>query len=411
MEPAPPARKPRLTWLVYAALAAALGAYAVKVVLRHNIDFRCYWDVGQYALHHLNIYMPSGVGYYVFYLPYFALLMVPWALLPYLWGGALWFALKVWMVTAMHRTHAAAVGVWALPRTPSLVLTWLPLLVLLNCWNNDFKLGQVNVLIHFFLWRCLLDAQRGHTTRAGLFFVLAMVKVTPWVFVPYFVVTRQWRLLRSIVGWSLVAALALVLWFGPSEATALPQRWLEVSQREKLGVVGSANIENQSIHGVVARALAHVELEGPRDYVFTATPEDEARFKPITYAWCLAVFLWALWMIARHGGGRQIRLEDAALMMVVMLLVSPDTRLFHMVHLYVPLQVLALGLAQPINDAASRLARAAFVTIGLTFVLTSRDLIGPVWHSILRYHGHQAITLWVITAALAWLVRRKRVPA
>ena len=72
-------------------------------------------------------------------------------------------------------------------------------------------------------------------------------------------VTRQWRLLRSIVGWSLVAALALVLWFGPSEATALPQRWLEVSQREKLGVVGSANIENQSIHGVVARALAHVE--------------------------------------------------------------------------------------------------------------------------------------------------------
>lgn len=396
----------RTAWLLRGAAALALAAYAAKVVIRHDIDFQCYWDVGRYALDRTDIYRPASPGYYVFYLPYFSLLMMPWALLPFTVGGALWFAVKAAMVAFMQRAHAAVVRARAMEASRRAVVLWLPLLVLANCWNNDFKLGQVNMLVHFFLWRTVVDAQQEKPWRAGAWFTLAMVKVTPWVFVPYFVVTRQWRLLGAIAAWSAVAATSLVLWFGPAEAAALPGRWLAVSQREKLGVVGAANIENQSIHGVVARALAAVELDGPRDYAFTSTPGDEALFKPVAYAWCGLTLLLALLLVAWKGTRGRMRDQDAALMMVVMLLVSPDSRLFHMVHLFFPLQVLALRMADGARDAATRLARAAFITIVLTFLLTSRDLIGPEWHSILRYHGHQALTLWLLAAALAAAVFR-----
>ena len=72
----------------------------------------------------------------------------------------------------------------------------LPVALLLYPVRSDLALGQINIVLILMIIADLTTglSWRGHSLPHGLLVGLAAaVKLTPLVFIPYLVVSRQWR--------------------------------------------------------------------------------------------------------------------------------------------------------------------------------------------------------------------------
>ena len=318
--------------------------------------------------------------------PMMALLLVPFAHLPPLVGSLLWFYLKVAM--------ALAAICWVLrmlddPERPFPL--WgkvLAVLLSLRPIQGDLTHGNVNLFLLFLVVGCLVAFTRRRDLTAGLLLGLAIAcKLTPALFLPYFLWKGAWKtLLGCAAGLILFFWLVPALFLGSGRNQEGLASWYE--QMVKPFTVGGEVLycdhKNQSLAGFAYRMLT----ASPSfvDYDF-----DAGRYVPLAYhniaAWdapvvrgllwiCLGAYVLLMAWICRTplSARRGPRLPaEFALVFLGMLLFSERTWKHHCVTLLVPFAVLSFYLSAHWQRKRLRLLLAAILAAVTALMLSTSN--------------------------------------
>jgi hypothetical protein len=311
--------------------------------------------------------------------PVMAVILEPFAQLPPAIGATLWYLLKagmaglcVWWIVHLVQAGGTPYPAWA---------RLLTLLLFLKPALDDLSHGNVNLFILFLCVACLVaySAQRGFL--AGLLLALAVAcKVTPALFIPYFVWKRAWSVLvGGVVG--------CVLFFFPGLVPAarlgmdanLKQlnSWYGVMVKPFVteGKVTSEHI-NQSLPGALFRlgsdSPSFVTFKKDGDRAEMPARYDNLISLPhstikLLVKLCLGLFglLVVLTCHSTRRDGWQATAEYG-IIFLGMLLFSERTWKTHAVALAMPLAVLAYYVTLPARRWATLVAWAAIL---LSFVL------------------------------------------
>ncbi|MFI7079480.1 glycosyltransferase 87 family protein [Micromonospora sp. NPDC049903] len=183
------------------------------------------------------------------YPPFAALVLLPVTAVPLGVAEALWLAATCAAVVAVAVPVGRALAADRTDRRVAVAVT-AGVLMLSAPVQSNLRFGQVSI---FIVLMALLDAiGRPSRFRGVLIGVAAAIKLTPLIFVAYFVVSGRYRDAARATGAFLACGvLAVVL---------LPQESLTywagtVAQTERIGNL--ASLGNQSVHGMLLRLGVH----------------------------------------------------------------------------------------------------------------------------------------------------------
>jgi alpha-1,2-mannosyltransferase len=191
----------------------------------------------------------SGLDLGFTYPPISAVAMVPLAVVPARAAGVIMTGLTIGLLLAVVALFLNTAGL-----VPDRRAGWrwaaalCPLAVLIEPVRTTLAFGQINVvLMALVAFDCLLPRTRW--PRGVLVGVAAALKLTPIVFVLYFVATRQYRAAGRAVA-SLAAVTGLGFLLAPSDSV---RYWTQTVFQT--GRVGSQSFfDNQSLTGLLCRA-------------------------------------------------------------------------------------------------------------------------------------------------------------
>ena len=365
--------------------------YSVKVL--HNRGAFTRWE--DHILHSLDGAGDSAAPYNYPNPPIMAIVLYPMARMPAPWGALTWFYLKVGM------TLLALLWVFRLVETPGrpfpLSARVVTVLLSLGPIIGDLHHGNVNLFILFLVVAALTAFRRRHDVLSGLLLGLAVAcKLTPALFIPYFLWKRQWRVLAGCAG-----GLLLFLWPGFVPAAILG--W-DANQQQLGGwymemvypfvVEGRVTSEhnNQSLPGLVSRLATHspsftTYIKDEKTGQDMQTPTEFDNFVDLSSAqvrWlvkgCMALFalvvIWRCRTPTRPRGGWRLSAEYG-FVLIGMLLFSERTWKHHCVTLVLPFAVLCYHLAT--RPAVRRLRWALIASLavaGLLMLSTSTGVFG-----------------------------------
>jgi alpha-1,2-mannosyltransferase len=207
----------RTTWFLALASLGLFAGWLAMLARQRQIDFEVYRMGGQHVLG-AGLYSSSvtilGRHLPFTYPPLAALLFWPVSHLTTYAGNLVWDAIDVAVLTALIAVSIAAArrrnlrpADW---RTALLLL--FPLGFLLFPVRQDLEFGQINVLLVLMIVADLTvgASWRGRTLPKGILTGLAAaLKLTPLVFLPYLLFTRQWRAARNMATTFVVATGAM----------------------------------------------------------------------------------------------------------------------------------------------------------------------------------------------------------
>jgi alpha-1,2-mannosyltransferase len=349
--------------------------------------------------------------------PVMSVLLLPLAKLPSGTMAVTWYLAKCLM--------ALAVMAWCLRLVdPGNRLPWWIqagiVLLALRPIVGDLQHGNVNLFIFFIVMGGLVCVANGRSACGGVLLALAACcKVTPLLFLPYFVWKRDWRF---VTGW--VAGVLLFLWPGVMPSVVLGfeenQRNLISWYREMVHpfvVEGKVTSEhsNQSLPGVVFRLLTEspsfVEYPGgiftPAEYhnILDLPPRVA---KLITQAAMAAFGLLILWTCApaanRDAGVRAESWPRLAaewsLVLIGMLLLSERTWKHHAVTLALPWAVIVSRSWLTDSILARRwcVALSAVAVVGMW--ATSTGLLDDRAAKLGQVYGGYTLAFLSLTAAV-----------
>lgn len=355
--------------------------------------------------------------------PIMSVLLLPLARLPSATMAITWYLAKCLM--------ALMVMAWSLRLVdPEKKLPWWILgaivLLALRPIVGDLQHGNVNLFIFFIVMAGLMLVACGMSTMGGIFMALAACcKVTPLLFVPYFVWKRDWRFLT---GWGV--GMLLFLWPGVVPSMALG---FEENQRNLLSwyremvhpfvVEGKVTSEhpNQSLPGLVFRLLTESPsfVEYP-DGVFTpsefhnlvAFPPSVA--KALVQSATVAFGLLILWTCSPgnhpdRSGGRSMAWPRLAaewsLILVGMLLLSERTWKHHAVTLVLPWAVIVSNAWMTNRGAVRWTCNLATLLSVVGMWSTSTGLLDDRAAKLGQVYGGYTLAFFSITVALVVCLR------
>jgi hypothetical protein len=207
------------------ALAALLALAAVLAprMTREMRDFEVYWTAAARALDAAPLYRAEDGHFQFKYLPAFAVLASPIAVLPLNIAKTFWFLLSTALMAALLATSVAL-----LPerRRAGWVLVAVMVIAMGKFYGHELVLGQVNLLFAVLVATGILAMRKDRDAIASALFVAAVV-VKPYavLFLPWIVFTRGSRALVSAILGALCVALAPAGIYGIGGTVALHQAW------------------------------------------------------------------------------------------------------------------------------------------------------------------------------------------
>jgi len=349
--------------------------------------------------------------------PMMALLLYPLTLLPPVAGALCWYFLKVgmgllaivWSCRLVQDRDGAAFSLWALGAI---------LLLALRPFLGDLSHGNVNLFILFLVMAALHGYRRNWDFSAGLLLALAVAcKVTPALFLPYFLWKRAWKLLAgSIVGLLLFVLVVPGLFLGTARNTQLLHSWTEQMVRPFVasGQVLYTEHNNQSLPATVMRLM-------------TASPSfsewDGERRAPVSYhnildldattaSWLVkgSFVLFGVLLIGtcrtRRDAPERWRLSaEFSLVMLGMLLFSERTWKHHCVLLLLPYTVIVRRLASAELAKTPRNFIAGLTALSIVLsASTSTGLLPDEIAKLAQVYGAYVWAHLCLAAALAALL-------
>lgn len=353
--------------------------------------------------------------------PIMALLLKPIAELPPLTGALVWFFLKVGMVLASFALTFRLIEEPGVAFPP-----WAKALTVLLCLRpilGDLTHGNVNLLILLLVVLTLYCYRRGWDVAAGVSLALAIAcKVTPALFVPYFLWKRAWKTLAGCaLGLGLFFVAIPALYLGWHENLELLTSWTErmVVPFVQGGVVTSEH-NNQSLPGLVFRMTTHSpsfstyidDQYTPVEYhnVLNLSPAvAKGLVKGLMLSFAVLVVATCRTPTQPRGGWRLA--AEFGIIAVGMLLFSERTWKHHCVTLLVPFAVLCYALAtQPLSQRLRGGLIAGLVAVVVLMSTTSTGLLPDDWAKLAQVYGGYVwafVLLVVGLAVLLWHARTR----
>lgn len=355
------------------------------------------------------------------YMPTSALYWAPMALVPSSVGTVVRYAVALvclgftlrWLGT-MVRPHCRP-EMW---NTFSIV-AWT-LFLASHYLVRDLDDGGPHLILLAMLVGGIYCVSLGREKLAAVWFGLAIVlKMTPGLFLPYFIWKRKWRLAAYT---SLATAAWIVLpaaWMGPSTWLADQRQWNSVAFSvfaDKPDGVRDANelrVQNQSIKPAIMRWLVAyppghpLKLDHPAD-VTLLNLDTKLAGRLATLAMLGLVAICAWWSRRKLAGPQDPAwLVETSGVLIATVLFSPVTWLQHVVFV-----IPAVYLLVAHDRAIARFAPAAKAVVWLYVIMAiflNRELLGKdLYLVLLSYHIHTLCQL-LILGLLMWV--RPTLPA
>jgi hypothetical protein len=278
-------------------------------------------------------------------------------------GALVWFYLKVGMavvcvlwVFRLVEDPDRPFPAWA--KALTVVLSIRPIL-------GDLTHGNVNIFILFLVTGALVAFSRGRDFLAGLLLGLAIAcKITPVLFVGYFIWKGAWRALAgALAGLVLFFLLVPALFLGWNHNLETLHSWASLMFLPfVVGGVAAPEHNNQSLPGLIARMLTNAPSFSTYvgDQYFALRNDNITDVSPAVVKWIVKGFvvLFALLFVWRCrnpiGVAGKTRAEsrqgwrlaaEYSLVLIGMLLFSERTWKHHCVTLLLPFAVLCYGIA------------------------------------------------------------------
>ncbi|HEY0499329.1 MAG TPA: glycosyltransferase 87 family protein [Kutzneria sp.] len=243
-------------WLIAAVLAWFVVCTIIwPVGMWFQIDLEVYRAGGLTVLDGRSLYDHPLVASLMFtYTPFAAVIFTPLALLPLGAAGIVYTVVTVFLLLFAvarcwrwlgYRRDRAVVGIVLL--SAGLALMFEPV-------RTTIYLGQINVLLLAIVLGDLLRRRRSNWTGVGVG-IAAGIKLTPLVFIPYLLLTRQFKA-AGVAAASFVGTIAVGFLVKPKDAYAY---WVggKFSEVARVGDVWSTG--NQSLRGFLARLVSPPE--------------------------------------------------------------------------------------------------------------------------------------------------------
>lgn len=313
-------------------VVGAAGYYCAT----HSIDVPIYRETGRQVLTgDYDIYSSVAHGGFR-YAPVTALLFVPLALAPTWVGAAAIFALKV---GALLATAAIALRMVAADRRRYAAVCVLAFVATAGYLAEDFRTGNIHFLSFFLVVAAMYLVERGRTVSPSVLLALATaLKLTPLLVIAYYALRRRFALCLYTIGVSLLLLALPALFVG-----------IEANNRLIDGFIDSAvqrldESRNHSLRGVLFRYLNANQIDAG---LFPAMNVVSLSRTTVTALWyalgaCAVGGLAAGVALSRRQ--RSAAALEYALLMTMILLLSPHSLRMYFSILFFPLCILAAAL-------------------------------------------------------------------
>jgi alpha-1,2-mannosyltransferase len=363
--------------------------------------------------------------------PIFALTLTPFTWLPPVSGALAWFSFKVVLVSTsillcFRMVNASEKVLPSYAQALVIILSLRPIMSDLHHANNNLLILSL-IVFALYAWR------KGYDILAGLILALAITyKVTPALFVPYFLYKRSWRTVGATIlgmGLFLLAVPSLVL--GPGlNGQCLSWWWHRILSPFVAGDVVSVQEVNQSMVGTLSRLLSAHKNPDPHGYTGTEIDGNFLALAPRTVALIVKGLSFGfVGLLAYFCRTRASKRDDArmmgefALVVLVMLFVSERSWKHHFVTLLIPYTYLAYrAIVAPTTRQVRLVLGGALCASALLIALTSTEFGGLIkipWgtnpitgrglfikgHKLALFYGMYFWAGLVLFVATAWRVR------
>jgi alpha-1,2-mannosyltransferase len=370
--------------------------------------------------------------------PIMALLLEELVRLPPLLGSLTWFYLKVGMVLlSFYWVFRLVPGCG--PPFPSWARV-VTVLVSLRPIMGDLYHNNVNIFILFLVTGSLFASCRGRHVTSGLVLGLAIAcKVTPALFIPYFLWKRAWRTLAGCaIGLVLFLVVVPGFFLGMDHNFELLSSW-EKQMIEPFvvnGVVASEH-SNQSLPGLAYRLFTHSPSTSKFDFgIWGYTPleySNWADLNPRTVQWilkaCMAAFvilvIWTCRTSVASGpslvaseretaaAGHWRLAAEFSLVLLGMLLFSERTWKHHCVTLVLPFAVILYSLAvERLKPLLRWFLIGVISAVTLLMASTSTNGVFPWWDrgaKMAQVYGAYVWAYLLLIVALVVILRRRSI--
>ncbi len=330
----------------------------------------------------LNVYREYPADYTITkYPPFFSLLFAPLVPLPTIIGASLWFWLSLGLAVGSAYLCAVTVGGPAKVRRDR-ALVVVPLLLTAGIIGSNLETAQVNTVTLFVVCLALYAfRQRADLAAGGLLGVATALKLTPGLFVLYFLYKRAYRVvvgagLAVIFCWLLIPPLV----FGPANFTEIMVGWYDIVS----GFIAEGTLAeglqgfrdtNQSLAAAFHRFFTEVPARWSRGgvgslylNVFSLSLGTADRIiKAMVLA--ILVFLAAICRTSLSDRGRPALSLEYSLIWIATLFVSPISWINHYVFLLFPYTVAVYYLRS--KQGSPDTERLLFWAALASFVLVS----------------------------------------
>ena len=245
-----------------AVLAALVALFASKIAAKMP-DFEVYWRAGTRAAAAEPLYREEDEHYQLKYLPAFAVMAVPAAMLPLPAAKAAWFGISVALIPVLL---ALSVSVLPLQRRPPWTMALITAVLMAKFYGHELVLGQVNLLFAVVVLAGAAMVANGGAAAGGLLFALAVI-IKPYavLFLPWLAAQRALPALTVAAAGVAAALLLPVPLYGlRGTATLHMDWWRTVTQSTAPNLLNADNVSLAAMYakwigqGSAAAALATV---------------------------------------------------------------------------------------------------------------------------------------------------------
>lgn len=229
-------------------LLAALFAFKAAQKMP---DYEVYWRAGARALAAEPLYRADDEHYQFKYLPAFAILASPAALLPLATAKAFWFMTSAALIAVLL---AASLALLPVRRRPGWLLAAATAVAMAKFYGHELILGQVNLFFAVVVLAAVhFDVRRRQAISGLLFAVAVVIKPYAVIFVPWIAVRRRFGALAATLAGIGVALLLPVVRYGAAGTAALHRDWWQTVTTST--APNLLNADNVSLAGMYAKWL------------------------------------------------------------------------------------------------------------------------------------------------------------
>ncbi|SIO59669.1 Protein of unknown function [Singulisphaera sp. GP187] len=349
--------------------------------------------------------------------PIFPITIYPLMTLSPVTGALTWFTIKVALTAASIWLCFLMVRPTGERTLPSWIQGFV-LLLSLRPILSDLHHGNNNLIILFLVVAALQAWRKGYDVLAGITLALAIsYKITPALFVPYFLYKRSWRTVgATMLGMVLFVLVIPSVILGPSfNLLCLKTWWHGMMTPFLVNDFVSPQEMNQSMVGVLTRLLTDSKTGGGRydvhldlNLVSWSPAFVKALLKGISIGLVGMLALLCRTKTSRRDDSRL--LGEFALIVMTMLFVSERSWKHHYVTLLLPYTYLVYRVGMP-GPKWRRVALGGALALSAFLIASTSSEIGGIFahgrgHKLAQGYGMflwAGVVLYIATAWSVWV--------